>query len=471
MKKLAITGFVSMILLMFANPLFASKIEVDDQFDFKLAMDFAFNNMIDSLVLVTDGGVYTTTDTVYFQVKHPLTIVAAPGLTNKPILTHSDANGTQLEIFRVHNDFVVEGVVFDGGHPATHGMKYAIRVGEGPDGFPQPKVGLNVTIRNCDFVNFYEDKDLSKDGHGFYFLTGVDAGTIRIEDCSFANTGYEAIRISETEKYPIDRALDSLIVRNCTFTNIDAECIRFYADLDTSTQDAYALFENLTVNASATRMMFVKNNRGTIARNILVTNSRESGHGRDDYVLQIQELGSVVSHIDTFNVNSFTAPEPGSGRISATKGGTVDSSTVYGYDPNYADPGNLDYTLANNSQVCNKGFGGVAISDQRWAGNCDAVGIDDDRFNTPVEFYLRQNYPNPFNPGTVISYFLPKNGAVVLRVFDITGAEVTTLVNEIQSAGEQQVTYDASGLTSGVYFYRLDVNGVTSETRKMMLLK
>ena len=113
----------------------------------------------------------------------------------------------------------------------------------------------------------------------------------------------------------------------------------------------------------------------------------------------------------------------------------------------------------------------MAISDQRWAGNCDAVGIDDDRFNTPVEFYLRQNYPNPFNPGTVISYFLPKNGAVVLRVFDITGAEVTTLVNEIQSAGEQQVTFDASGLTSGVYFYRLDVNGVTSETRKMMLLK
>lgn len=86
------------------------------------------------------------------------------------------------------------------------------------------------------------------------------------------------------------------------------------------------------------------------------------------------------------------------------------------------------------------------------------------------EFSLSQNFPNPFNPSTVISYQLAVIGFVTLKVYDILGREVATLVNEEKSAGEYEVEFDGSALTSGIYFYQLKA-GEYSETRKMVLLK
>lgn len=87
-----------------------------------------------------------------------------------------------------------------------------------------------------------------------------------------------------------------------------------------------------------------------------------------------------------------------------------------------------------------------------------------------VGFHLEQNYPNPFNPSTVINYQVPSNGLVTLEVFDLTGRIVATLVNRVMPAGEHQAVFDASGLSSGVYMYRL-VAGNQVLTRKMMLIK
>lgn len=88
----------------------------------------------------------------------------------------------------------------------------------------------------------------------------------------------------------------------------------------------------------------------------------------------------------------------------------------------------------------------------------------------PLSFKLDQNYPNPFNPVTKISYALPKTGLVSLKVFDILGKEVSSLVNEVKSAGYYTIDFNASNLTSGVYFYKLESDGL-SEIRKMMLIK
>ena len=85
-------------------------------------------------------------------------------------------------------------------------------------------------------------------------------------------------------------------------------------------------------------------------------------------------------------------------------------------------------------------------------------------------FILDQNYPNPFNPTTVIRYQLPVSSTVELKVFNIAGREVASLVNGSQAAGEHSVTFDASGLSSDVYLYRLRA-GNLSITRKMMLVK
>jgi dienelactone hydrolase len=92
----------------------------------------------------------------------------------------------------------------------------------------------------------------------------------------------------------------------------------------------------------------------------------------------------------------------------------------------------------------------------------------------PALFALEQNYPNPFNPSTGIRYQVSGTSDVRLEVFDVLGRKVSTLVSERQAAGRYAVNFNAAGLASGLYFYKLDVRsqaGAFSETRKMMLLK
>jgi hypothetical protein len=88
----------------------------------------------------------------------------------------------------------------------------------------------------------------------------------------------------------------------------------------------------------------------------------------------------------------------------------------------------------------------------------------------PLTFQLEQNYPNPFNPSTKISFQISQNDFVSLKVYNILGNEVATLVNENKSAGKYEVSFDASSLSSGTYFYKLQT-GSFVESKKMILLK
>ena len=97
-------------------------------------------------------------------------------------------------------------------------------------------------------------------------------------------------------------------------------------------------------------------------------------------------------------------------------------------------------------------------------------GISQNGDIVPVEYALSQNYPNPFNPTTKVNYALPKNGFVTLKVYNILGVEVANLVNENKPAGNYSVDFNASELSSGIYFYSINVNGFT-DTKRMMLIK
>ncbi|WP_337866977.1 T9SS type A sorting domain-containing protein [Ignavibacterium sp.] len=88
----------------------------------------------------------------------------------------------------------------------------------------------------------------------------------------------------------------------------------------------------------------------------------------------------------------------------------------------------------------------------------------------PLSFSLNQNYPNPFNPSTSIKYQVSSISNVSLKVYDVLGKEVVTLVNQIQPAGNYEVSFNASSLTSGIYFYKLQAASF-SQTKKMLLLK
>jgi hypothetical protein len=88
----------------------------------------------------------------------------------------------------------------------------------------------------------------------------------------------------------------------------------------------------------------------------------------------------------------------------------------------------------------------------------------------PKTFTLFANYPNPFNPSTKIRYAIPQNSFITLKVFDLRGREIVTLVNEKKALGNYEVTFNASNLSSGIYFYRMQTKDF-SETRKMILLR
>jgi len=88
----------------------------------------------------------------------------------------------------------------------------------------------------------------------------------------------------------------------------------------------------------------------------------------------------------------------------------------------------------------------------------------------PSAYELGQNYPNPFNPSTMINFSIPESGLVTLKVFNVLGQEIAELVNDVKSAGNYEVSFDASNLTTGMYVYKIQ-SGNYSATKKMMLVK
>ena len=94
----------------------------------------------------------------------------------------------------------------------------------------------------------------------------------------------------------------------------------------------------------------------------------------------------------------------------------------------------------------------------------------EDEETIPTVFKLEQNYPNPFNPTTIIKFAVPERSNVLIKVYDILGSEVATLVNEEMDAGWYRKTFDANNYSSGVYLFRMEAGKFIS-TKKMILLR
>ncbi len=116
------------------------------------------------------------------------------------------------------------------------------------------------------------------------------------------------------------------------------------------------------------------------------------------------------------------------------------------------------------------GVGVSGYKEVRYTTTNVPIGIRNISEAVPSKYLLSQNYPNPFNPTTNIRYQITKSDFVSLKVFDIMGREISTLVNEKQNVGTYEATFDASNLSSGEYFYRLSA-GDFSDTKKLMVIK
>lgn len=179
------------------------------------------------------------------------------------------------------------------------------------------------------------------------------------------------------------------------------------------------------------------------------------------------------------NYSSIGTP-PGSGNINGIEGSGsnfwyVRGTSVY-RSTNNGDNWASAYTATGTLNDID--FAIVAGCPEGWAVGStgviikmiNAVGIGNNNNQIPNAYKLEQNYPNPFNPSTSISFSIPSAGKVELKVFDALGRETAVLVNEFRQAGNYSIEFDASALSSGVYFYKL-VSGNFSDVKKMILLK
>jgi hypothetical protein len=132
----------------------------------------------------------------------------------------------------------------------------------------------------------------------------------------------------------------------------------------------------------------------------------------------------------------------------------------------YPVPENLAYS---NTSLQHAGTDGKALGDLNWFPE-QLTAIVKNPDIVPAKFELSQNFPNPFNPTTEIQYSIPRSGIVTLKVYNMLGQEVTTLVNQQQTAGSYKVDFNASNLASGIYLYKLQAGNYTL-TKKMVLLK
>lgn len=115
-------------------------------------------------------------------------------------------------------------------------------------------------------------------------------------------------------------------------------------------------------------------------------------------------------------------------------------------------------------------FPGGEIRGQLLLGSGTITAVEQIGDAYPVAYHLSQNYPNPFNPSTSIDFAIPSRSQVILKVYNLLGQEVASLVDELKDAGSYRVRFDAEALSAGVYFYRLSADRF-SITRKMILLK
>jgi len=184
------------------------------------------------------------------------------------------------------------------------------------------------------------------------------------------------------------------------------------------------------------------------------TNGNYSGKpAKRIYVCEINMIGQTATEVD---VNGITIPEKNSYQSLRESGGYYyDASTRKLYIQVETAP-DSSYQIA---------VGGIIL------GVKDKTGL-------PKEFSLAQNYPNPFNPVTNIEYQMPVAGKVVLKVYDILGREVSTLVNDEKAAGNYSVQFNASSLSSGVYVYKINISytsnneiKIFSSAKKLILLK
>jgi len=189
--------------------------------------------------------------------------------------------------------------------------------------------------------------------------------------------------------------------------------------------------------------------------------------------LSVDDGGSwAAANNGLTSANINTAVVSGSNLFVGTYGGGVFLTTDNGTSWNPVNTGLTNLYVYSLAVIGGDLYAGAMMGGLWKRSLSDMVTSVSEKINNevPVNYALQQNYPNPFNPSTSIRFDIPQSGVVTLKVYNMLGEEAASLLNEFKDAGSYEIKFDASGLSSGIYFYTISTANFVS-TKKMILVK
>ncbi len=289
---------------------------------------------------------------------------------------------------------------------------------------------------------------IAADGSGNIIVTGYSSGSSSAED--YATVKYDPQGNSlwvnryngSSNSYDISTSIDADNLGNVYVTGYSYDDLTSedYATIKYSPEGQQEWVSKY--NGAGGDFDIATSIKSDIKGDIYVTGYSYDFNSKENYATVKYNSSGVEQWTEIYNGASN-----GSDLASTLFSDINDNIYVTGYS--YDGPNSVDYVTLKYTQT---------------------VGITQNSNSIVNEFELKQNYPNPFNPVTKINYELPITNYVSLKIFDISGKEVSILVNQVQTKGSYEVSFDASGLTSGIYFYKLETKNFSS-TKKMLLVK
>ncbi|MXX96506.1 MAG: DUF5123 domain-containing protein [Rhodothermaceae bacterium] len=399
----------------------------------------------DIIELVDSGGEYLNDDRIDITI--PLTIRAAAGLDERPVIKNNEVDESTRVVFEVLNSLHLDGIEIDGQAGTDFNAKYLLRVRGAVDS------STVVKVTN----SFLHDVVAGSDGNFLRQYPGTFADSMIFRNSILSGSGKEGIRTKDEETDSGLFNVKYFEVSNTTMANTRASAIYIYSgDTDPATPEPEVIIDHLTCHNCGH-----SNGRAIYPRGVQtarITNSIIANSLVDEERWSVNLTGtSSISHSNLFMVSKIQL------------GGSSTQEAISEIDPQFANPDMLDFTLPADSPLLTMGTDGMGIGDMRWI--TSGVAVEED---TPIpsetDIVLDQNYPNPFNIETTIPYHLGRDGHVTLEVFDLLGRSVARLKDGYDSAGSYSVSLSMQQQGAGTYFYRLTVDG-ESTWRKLVVVK